>query len=270
MKIIFFVLALLSISYLVQAQSELPDPEPYKRVYDTAGVLENWAGLNQILLEYENNTTIEMVIVTLDSLPPDRTIVEYGVDLVKKWGIGKKGKDNGILVLIVKDGKPGNRLRIELGYEIQGYITGAESGRILDEAFPSYESGNYSKAAEIIVAGLKEHLKNYEPGKASDDWVLGLVEFFANVGIFLFFILIFVVVGFFGRTKCPNCKSKKLTSDGDFYICKKCGKRFKKPKERRGGGFVYVGGGSGGLGGGGGGFGGGGSGGGGASRFYSF
>ncbi len=260
-----FLILILAVS--VQAASELPKPEPNTRVYDFGGILQNSLELNQELLAYEKQTTVEIAIVTVENIPTDYTIESYALGILETWGVGKKSEDNGIVVLINKESSPGSRLRIETGYGIEGYIPDAKAGRILDRALPSYTSGNYSEAARIILDGLKDALKDYQPGKQPEpDYTEALIEFLANFGIFLFFILIFVVVGFFGRPKCPQCKSKKLKSDGDFYVCKKCGKRFKKPKDRRDGAFVYVGGGSGGFGGGGGGFGGGGGGGGGASR----
>src|SRR3989338_9727709 len=118
-------------------------PKPVGYVNDFASILPDSATLEQEVRAYEMNTTIEIAIVTISELPPDQTAATYANELFQEWGIGKKGEDNGILVLIIKNGTTGNRLRIELGYGIQGYITGAEAGRILDAALPYYTQGNY-------------------------------------------------------------------------------------------------------------------------------
>lgn len=244
-------------------------PSPVGYVNDFAGVLTDTATMEQELAAYEKNTTIEIVVVTLPGLPEDQTLASYAVELFQEWGIGKKGEDNGILVLIVPNGTIGNRLRIELGYGIQGYITGAESGRILDRALPFYEAGDYQKTSEIIVEGLKGQLMNYTPGKQPgnnyNDSIYAVFQFFPLI-IFAFLIIIPFAFG----TKCPQCKSRKVQCEYDpnnnCYICtcKKCGKTFKKKRSN----FMFVPLGFGSIGGSGGfgGFGGGGSGGGGAGR----
>src|SRR3989338_11686064 len=129
--------------------AHLPKPAGY--VNDFAGILTDTQMLENELILYEQNTTIEIAVVTISNLPPDQTLFSYGVELFDEWNIGKRGEDNGILVLINKEHAPGNRLRIELGYGIQGYITGAEAGRVLDDALPYYEQGDYQLAAEIIL-----------------------------------------------------------------------------------------------------------------------
>src|SRR3989344_4237561 len=148
MKTKIFVIFLL----LAFASAALPKPAGY--VNDFANLLTDRGSLENELMLYEKNTTIEIAVVTIDPLPQDKTLFEYGVEMFNEWGIGKKGEDNGILVLIAKNSTVGNRMRIELGYGIQGYITGAESGRILDEALPYYTQGDYESTAETILYGL--------------------------------------------------------------------------------------------------------------------
>src|SRR3989344_5438333 len=146
MKYIAAFLLLVSLSFAF--------PKPTGFVNDFANILPQGQELDKILSDLEKNTTIEIAIVTIESLPEDQTAATYAVELFNEWSIGKKGEDNGILVLIIKNGTVGNRLRIELGYGIQGYITGAESGRILDEALPYYTQGDYESTAETILYGL--------------------------------------------------------------------------------------------------------------------
>src|SRR3989338_1818028 len=158
-NLLLVVILLTSVAFA----SHLPQPTGY--VNDFAGILTDTAGLESELRMYEQNTTIEIAVVTISNLPPDQTLFSYGVELFDEWNIGKRGEDNGILVLINKEHAPGNRLRIELGYGIQGYITGAEAGRVLDDALPYYEQGDYQLAAEIILNGLYGELADYVPGE---------------------------------------------------------------------------------------------------------
>ncbi len=243
-------------------------PQSIGYVNDYANVLTDKSSLEYDLSEYEKNTTIEIALVTLAELPEDQTLFTYGVELFEYWGIGKEGEDNGILVLIVPNGETGNRLRIELGYGIQGYITGAEAGRILDEALPYYEQEDYQKTSETIIMGLKAQLSNYQPGVVVER-VIDPETIFSIIFILFYASLIMIPLAFaFFGNKCPSCGARKVECeyDGASYICtcKKCGHKFKKKRSH----FVFVPVGAGGYGGGGGfgGFGGGGSGGGGAGR----
>ena len=239
-------------------------PQSTGFVNDYANILPDRAQFEEGLLLYEQNTTIEVAVVTLDSVPEGYTLFSYGVDLFKEWGIGKKGEDNGILILMVKNGTVGNRMRIELGWGIQGYITGSEAGTILDKAMPYYTQGDYQTALDIILLGLSDELVDYVPGKVvprdqTVDIILSLV--LGNFPLFVFLVIIIIPIAMSNR--CPYCRGK-IKCEGDYCTCLRCKKKFKRKKRYAPliiGGF---GGGGGGFGGGG--FGGGGSGGGGAGR----
>ena len=245
-------------------------PQPQGFVNDFAGILIDTQTLENTLATYEQNTTIEITVVTIEALPEDQTIETYAVELFQEWGIGKAEEDNGILVLIIKDGKPGGRLRIELGYGTQGYVTGAEAGRILDKALPYYEEGNYQTAVETILYELSIELENYVSGDPENyqsnefDWAFWMFLLF-NFFPFIF-IFGYIAHGFWNLGRCPKCHSRKLICKSGHCICQVCGHSFKKYSRSA---MIAAGFGAGaGHGGGGsfGGFGGGGSGGGGASR----
>src|SRR3989338_3611742 len=239
-------------------------PQSTGFVNDYANILPDRAQFEEGLLLYEQNTTIEVAVVTLDSVPEGYTLFSYGVELFQEWGIGKKGEDNGILILMVKNGTVGNRMRIELGWGIQGYITGSEAGTILDKAMPYYTQGDYQTALDIILLGLSDELVDYVPGKVvprdqTVDIILSLV--LGNFPLFVFLVIIIIPIAMSNR--CPYCRGK-IKCEGDYCTCLKCKKKFKRKKRYAPliiGGF---GGGGGGFGGGG--FGGGVSGGGGAGR----
>src|SRR3989338_1494470 len=194
MKCPAFLLFLIFISSVAFA-SHLPQPAGY--VNDFAGILADTAGLESELRMYEQNTTIEIALVTISNLPPDQTLFSYGVELFDEWNIGKRGEDNGILVLINKENAPGNRLRIELGYGIQGYITGAEAGAILDDALPYYEQGDHQLAAEIILNGLYGELADYVPGERQDEFSMDEEDMWFVVPFFIFWLGIPLTAAYF-------------------------------------------------------------------------
>jgi uncharacterized protein len=256
--------AILLIFFLAVPAAFAVLPAPVGFVNDYAGILPNAAILEKNLSDYEKATTIEIAIATIEALPPDQNIYTYSVELFQQWGIGKKGEDNGILVLIIKNGTTGNRLKIELGYSIQGYITGAEAGRILDRALPYYNQGDYATTANIIIDGLMDDLNDYQPGKI----VQGQGAPFSENYDYIPYVIILLIwissigYGIYSANRCPSCHKRMLESRGDYWVCKNCGKKIKKRRYAT----AMAGGFAGGFGGGGGGFGGGGSGGGGAGR----
>jgi len=242
-------------------------------VNDYAGVISSADKfvLEGMLTELERNTTVEFAIVTLSQIPQDETKETYAYKIFNTWGIGKEGEDNGLLLLIIANSTPGNRMRFEIGYGLEGYITDAAAGRMLDDALPHYNAGNYSQAAYVIVGDVKnalegKYISGYK-GPTASGWI-NILPFLLPQLLFLGFFLASIAFAIRGvKPRCPRCGSTKLTQDGDYYICEK-GHRFKKKKAKTWHGAL-VGAGAGGFGGGGfggGGFGGGAGGGGGAGR----
>ena len=79
-------------------------PSPVGYVNDFAYMISpsDEANLNDLISSIEKATTVEIVIVTIDSLQ-GLSVEEYAVKLFEKWGIGKKSNDNGLLILVAKN-----------------------------------------------------------------------------------------------------------------------------------------------------------------------
>lgn len=92
--------------------------------------------------ELEDKTGAQAVIVTIDSTN-SIPIEQYANDLFRTWGIGQKGKDNGLLILLaIKD----RTWRVEVGRGLEGAIPDALSNRIMESiAKPNFAEGNYGK-----------------------------------------------------------------------------------------------------------------------------
>jgi uncharacterized protein len=78
---------------------------------------------------------------------------DFAVKLFEQWGIGEKGKDNGVLLLAAIEDR---KLRIEVGYGFEGVLTDAATGRIMDEhILPRFKEGNYaqglSDGADVLL-----------------------------------------------------------------------------------------------------------------------
>jgi uncharacterized protein len=240
-------------------------------VNDYAGILGNSPELESMLTELENNSTVEFAIVTLAALPSDETMETYSNKIFNSWGIGKKDQDNGLLLLMIFNGTPGSRIRLEVGRGLEGDINDAKAGRILDDSLPYYSSGDYSQAAYVVLSEVSGILSgNYIPPEINSQYYDIITEsVFILLTLLPFILFILAIVSLqLSRQKCPKCGSRDVNCDENICQCNRCGKRFKKKKKSNFFFFAAPGGswGSGGGGFGGGGFGGGSSGGGGAGR----
>ncbi len=221
-------------------------PQPVGYVNDFAHILkpQTVKRLKRIVMELKQKTGVEFVIVTIKGAGGD-DIFDYSMRLFQKWGIGEKGKDNGVLFLVdIGDRK----LRINTGYGMEGILPDGLLGRIRDRyILPYFRKGDYDKGilngvmaiANIIAKAyhvrLNGNIKAENPAKVHG-WKVNYVDIVLLIGL-LFFTTPFFLPLIFGASR------GSYRSDWD---------------DPFGGGF-----GSGGLGGGFGGFGGGSSGGGG-------
>ena len=124
---------------LLIAAIALP-PKPDHYVTDRAGVLPNAAALNEKLATFERQTSDQILVYVDQRLPADTTIEEMGSEAMRQWGVGQKGKDNGaILFVFVADRK----MRIEVGYGLEGSLTDAKSKWITSTVIkPAFQKGN--------------------------------------------------------------------------------------------------------------------------------
>ncbi|MCM1076009.1 MAG: TPM domain-containing protein [Bacteroides sp.] len=95
------------------------------------------------------NTSAELVVVAVDQVDPSMTPDEFATKLFEKWRIGKKDKDNGVLLLLSRDD---HSAIIRTGYGVEGALPDIVAGRIIrNEMFPLYREGKYD---EGTIAGV--------------------------------------------------------------------------------------------------------------------
>lgn len=119
-------------------------------VYDKDNVIDDdiERELNNLLVELEHRTQVEFAVISIPSLN-DLTIEEYANKLFNTLGIGKKGADNGLLLLF---SKTDNKVRLEIGRGLEGCLNDGKCGRILDNYFVPYRAENkYSEATKLTV-----------------------------------------------------------------------------------------------------------------------
>jgi uncharacterized protein len=264
-SILFAALLLLSISARSQ---EVPEPmSPPRLVNDFAGILnQNQARqLEQKLVNFDDSSSSQIVVLIVKSF--NRLTKEEFADQVgEKWGVGQKGKNNGIVVVVKpKYGNERGEARISVGYGLEGVIPDAICKRIVDnEMVPSFQSGDFytgiDKATTTLISLAKGEFTADQYKKGTGGGSMG----------FIIPIIIIILIIIFMRRNSGNhytTGSKGTSLWTAFWLASMMGGRggggswgdFRSGGGSFGGGF---GGGSGGFGGfGGGSFGGGGAGG---------
>jgi uncharacterized protein len=127
------------------------------RVVDDANVLDaaTRAALTDKLAAFETKTSDQLVVVTLKSLQ-GTSIEQYGVELGRRWQIGQKGTNNGVLLIVAPSER---KVRIEVGYGLEGTLTDAVSRLIIENAIvPRFRAndfpGGISRGVDDIISVL--------------------------------------------------------------------------------------------------------------------
>ncbi|MFD2366243.1 TPM domain-containing protein [Pseudoduganella sp. GCM10020061] len=136
------------------AQQLVPVPELKGRVNDNASMLTpaQRTQLETVLADYEKQTGNQIVILTVSKTEPE-AIEQYSIRVVEAWKLGRKGIDDGVLLMVAKDNPSSlRRLRIEAGRGVQGVLTDAQSKRILQDVIaPHFRQSQYYDG---MVAGV--------------------------------------------------------------------------------------------------------------------
>lgn len=131
----------------------IPKVEKDIYIYDEDTIIEDDVekSLNKMLVELEKKTEAEFAVVSVESLL-NQSIEDYTNNLFNTLGIGKKGKDNGVLLLFSRSDE---KVRLEIGRGLEGCLNDSKCGRILDHYFVPYrENDEYSKATTMTVKAV--------------------------------------------------------------------------------------------------------------------
>lgn len=159
--------------------------------------------INAILGRLEKSTGIETAVVMLPSIG-ENDIFDFSTSLFRKWGIGKKKSDNGLLILFVMDQ---HKVRFSTGYGIEGTMTDAMSKRIQTQYMvPAFKRSDWNKG---MVDGVRAAAKvldgSMEPEAAGDDTDTSDLLF--SIGIIVGIVLLVMFVSSIMQ-RCPKCHKR--------------------------------------------------------------
>lgn len=158
------------------------------RVVDNGGILNQNTiqTLNALFEKEENNSSNQIVVATIKSLH-GYEIEDFSIQLARKWALGQKDKDNGVLLLIAKNER---KVRIEVGYGLEGALTDKISHEIITYIIiPAFKKGDFNggvlKGSKAIISAIKGEYKQKTITKTK-----------VQIPIFFIFFLSFVTLMF--------------------------------------------------------------------------
>lgn len=188
---LLLLLPLLFLPVLTRAQGDddlfPPKPEPAVYVHDYAGWLGDGekVALEQKLVRYFDSTSTQIVVMIRPDIG-DYDKASYAFELGNRWGIGRKSKNNGV-VLLVKTEQPGRGAFIATGYGVEGALPDITAGRIIrNTMIPYFQRQQYARGIDAgvddIIRALSGEFRNDEKNTGS------------GAGFIVLFVILFIIL----------------------------------------------------------------------------
>lgn len=155
-----------------------------QRVTDQSGVLSRGESndLEKKLEQFEKESSTQIAVLIVESLGGE-DITDYTFRVAEKNQLGKKGKDNGILIVIAIEER---KIRIEVGYGLEGALTDALSSQIIrNRMAPHFRSGNYYEGILDGITAIIEATKGEYRGEDENENI--------RISPFVVFIILIIV-----------------------------------------------------------------------------
>ncbi|MBV7441569.1 TPM domain-containing protein [Weeksellaceae bacterium TAE3-ERU29] len=187
---VFFLLCFFVIG---KAQYDIPErpTSDQSLIFDYAetSILssEEKTQLNQELIQYEGTTSTQVALVIVQSLKGEE-INLLATEWAHKWGVGQKGKDNGLIILLSVDDR---KVSIQNGYGLEEYMTDAMSRRIIaNYMIPYFKKGNYYEGLQQGLTAIMNVLDGKFVEDGSNDAEGSILPFLFILGFIILFIII--------------------------------------------------------------------------------
>jgi uncharacterized protein len=138
-----FLAALLAFAALLgAARADVPVPDLKARVTDLTGTLnaQQKSDIESLIAAYESRRGSQIAVLLVPTTKPEE-IEQYSIRVADAWKIGRKGVDDGLILIVAKDDR---RVRIEIGYGLEGAIPDSVAQRVIDERItPRFRDGDF-------------------------------------------------------------------------------------------------------------------------------
>lgn len=198
-----FLLLLTAVLYfgmsLTPAVADVPPLT--SRVNDYAAMLskDTIRSLEDQLENFERSDSTQIAILTIDSLQGD-SIEDFSIRVAEAWKLGRKEHDNGALLIISKNDR---KIRIEVGYGLEGRLTDLLAGRIIDNIIsPAFKQGQFDQGVQDGVQAMISATQGEYVGDgtaASGTAVSGSQTSSGDIGLSFKDVMVFltIIIGFF-------------------------------------------------------------------------
>jgi len=194
-------LVVLSCAFLLVTGSAEAQNVPYLsgRVNDYAEILSSQtiSQLDSKLKAFEDSTSNQVVVLTVNSLE-GANLEEYSIKVAETWKLGQKGKDNGVLLLVVKNDR---KIRIEVGYGLEGTLTDALCSVIIQRVIlPKFRNGDYDDGVKAGITSILGAINGtFTAERASSGQHMGFPEILIFLGIFTVVVGMFTFIALFTK-----------------------------------------------------------------------
>lgn len=182
---------LLLFSFASWAQDIPPVPNPPRLVNDFTGTLtkDQEQHLENKLKQFDDSTSTNIVVVIVKTTN-GTDVADYALELGRKWGVGQKGNNNGVVLLIAKDDR---KLNISVGYGLEKVLSDVTSKQIIDYTIvPNFKGDDYYRGIEegtdAIIQAVKGEYKapaNYNKRNKSSGGIGRIIFIIIMIVIFL-------------------------------------------------------------------------------------
>ena len=198
-RVRFFGVLLYMAVLLPWVAAALEVPALRGRVNDYAGMLspEAESRLETLLKELEAKDSTQVAVLTVPSLDGD-SLEDFSMRVAERWKIGRKGFDNGVILIVARDDR---KVRIEVGYGLEGRLTDLTAGRIIrDRIVPEFRAGRVDQGVLNGVLALTEVVRGEFKAPAQPS--IGPAASGAE-DLMPFLLVFFFVVFMLGRVSRP-------------------------------------------------------------------
>lgn len=183
--ILISAIFVLFINICTFAKVDIPNHTDKFFVNDYADVLDSET--EEYIFEkgkaYNTNGGQQVVVLTMKSIGGN-DLEDFSIETARKWGIGDKDEDNGVLILLVMDSRD---IRIEVGYGLEGVLNDGKCGRFIRNATELLSAGDYSEGIKQIYDSVISELENPTQDVEDDD----KIELYT---MFIFFVILIISV----------------------------------------------------------------------------
>ena len=259
MKRIHLLIISLLLAFVAQAVEYTPVTLPNPKAQDRSNYVANpdliiaseeVLFLNRLARQLEDSTQVELCVVAVNSIG-EMDAFDFCYELFQRWGIGKEGKNTGVLLFLAVESRD---IRILTGGGIEGILTDALCNEIIQQTMMTpLRNADYSDAMALGALRIYELCTDGDAPQelrqmtsatnryhyaTNTETEHSILEWIIAIGVFVVILVVFSIVNFFPK-KCPKCGKRGLVHKSDrviqratirregsgvlVYCCKYCG-----------------------------------------------